>query len=149
MCKILATQLSRLLFWEILVLEKHQSFSASWTISFLNNMPALLVLILFVVNIIRIINSQQKMKNLKVDSKNVKLQIWDFAGNERFVKVAKSCFAEADAIVFIYDITNEDSFDDISVRVTLDTKLIFAEILDEPSQGKRRKRTSCSFSCRQ
>jgi small GTP-binding protein len=50
---------------------------------------------------------------LDIDSKSVKLQIWDFAGSERFVSITKSRFEEANGIIIVYDITNQESFEDI------------------------------------
>ena len=41
---------------------------------------------------------------------NVKLQIWDIAGQERFHSITNNFFRNADGILFIYDITNHKSF---------------------------------------
>lgn len=43
----------------------------------------------------------------------VKLQIWDTAGQERFRGITKSYYKGAQAIILVYDINNEKSFEDI------------------------------------
>lgn len=48
------------------------------------------------------------------DGQAVKLQIWDTAGQERFRSVSKAYFRNAVGAILVYDITNPDTFDDIS-----------------------------------
>ena len=43
----------------------------------------------------------------------VKLQIWDTAGQERFHAITQNFFNNADGILFVYDITNERSFEGV------------------------------------
>ena len=50
------------------------------------------------------------IKTLKINNKNIALQLWDTAGQERFRSITKSYFRKADAIVIMYDVTNESSF---------------------------------------
>lgn len=38
------------------------------------------------------------------------MQVWDTAGQERFRSLTQSYFRRVDAIVLVYDITNEDTF---------------------------------------
>ncbi|KAK4047258.1 hypothetical protein OIV83_005562 [Microbotryomycetes sp. JL201] len=54
-------------------------------------------------------------KKLVVDGCKVRLQIWDTAGQERFRSMAPLYYRGALAAILVYDITNEDSFDDIKV----------------------------------
>ena len=42
------------------------------------------------------------------------LNIWDTAGNERYHSLTKIFFKDAQIILFIYDITNKDSFNEIN-----------------------------------
>ena len=47
-----------------------------------------------------------------IDSKtNVKLQIWDTAGQESFKSVTRSYYRGAICCLLVYDITNKQSFD--------------------------------------
>jgi len=52
-------------------------------------------------------------KVLKIESQNVKLQIWDTAGQERFRSISRSIYHGAKGIMIVYDITNQQSFDDV------------------------------------
>lgn len=44
----------------------------------------------------------------------VKLQIWDTAGQERFRSISKAYFRNAVGAVLVFDITNSQSFEDLS-----------------------------------
>ena len=56
------------------------------------------------------IGVENKVKMIKTDKFNVKLQIWDTAGQERFKSITKSFFRNANGILFVYDITNRKTF---------------------------------------
>jgi len=49
------------------------------------------------------------LKHIEVDGEMVKLQIWDFAGEERFRFLFPSYIRGANGAVFMYDITNYGS----------------------------------------
>jgi small GTP-binding protein len=49
------------------------------------------------------------LKALEIDGEMVKLQIWDFAGEERFRFLFPSYIRGANGAVFMYDITNYGS----------------------------------------
>lgn len=49
------------------------------------------------------------LKAIKIDGENVKLQIWDFAGEERFRFLLPSYIKGANGGVFMFDITNYGS----------------------------------------
>ncbi|XP_046859984.1 ras and EF-hand domain-containing protein homolog isoform X2 [Xenia sp. Carnegie-2017] len=51
-----------------------------------------------------------QVKNVKVDSKTIALQLWDTAGQERFRSIAKSYFRKVDGVLLLYDVTCESSF---------------------------------------
>ena len=51
-----------------------------------------------------------KVKTLEIDNKQIKMQIWDTDGQERFRNVISSYFRGSHGIFLIYDITNRDSF---------------------------------------
>lgn len=55
-----------------------------------------------------------KVKTVTIDDTTMKLQIWDTAGQERFHTLSVSYFRGAQGFVLVYDITNPDSFKNIS-----------------------------------
>ena len=53
-------------------------------------------------------------KTLSFDNgKSVKIQIWDTAGQERYRSLTKIFFKNSAAVAFIYDITNQSTFEEI------------------------------------
>ncbi len=51
---------------------------------------------------------------LKYNDMNIKLQIWDTAGQERFKSICVNYFKSANGFIFIYDITNRKSFENLN-----------------------------------
>ncbi|XP_019909851.2 ras-related protein Rab-15-like isoform X2 [Esox lucius] len=54
-----------------------------------------------------------KMKTLKIDGINVRVQIWDTAGQERYQTITKQYYRRAQGIILVYDITSSHSFQHI------------------------------------
>ena len=55
-----------------------------------------------------------KIRTIDVDSKTIKLQIWDTAGQDRFKTITSSYYKGAHGIIVTYDITDRDSFAKVS-----------------------------------
>jgi small GTP-binding protein len=53
------------------------------------------------------------VKYLKLNDKNIKLQLWDTAGQERFRSIITSYFRDAQGILVVYDVTNKISFENV------------------------------------
>ena len=54
-----------------------------------------------------------KTKKLEIDEKLIKIQIWDTAGHEKFRTITTSYYKSAHAIIILYDITEQSSFEHI------------------------------------
>lgn len=54
----------------------------------------------------------------KVGDKQVKLQIWDTAGQERFRTITSAYYRGADGIIMVYDVSSQDSFDNVQDWLT-------------------------------
>ena len=52
-------------------------------------------------------------KKMVIENIPIKLQIWDTAGQERFHSITKNIYRNANGVLFVYDITNQESFNNI------------------------------------
>ena len=59
------------------------------------------------------IGVEYKDKFIIRDNFNIRLQIWDTAGQERFHSITKNIYRNANGVLFVYDITNQESFNNI------------------------------------
>ena len=56
---------------------------------------------------------KSKIIILPSSKKKVKIQIWDTAGQERFRSITKSFFRSTNGIIFMYDITDKNTFKNV------------------------------------
>ena len=54
-----------------------------------------------------------KTRTIELDGKIIKLQIWDSAGQERFMKISPNFLRPAHGVIVVYDVTNQESFDNV------------------------------------
>ena len=54
-----------------------------------------------------------KVKIINVGKWQIRLQIWDTSGQERFRSITQNFYRNADGILFVYDVTNRESFSHI------------------------------------
>ena len=54
-----------------------------------------------------------KVKKININGIDLNLQIWNTAGEERFRGITKNFLKGADGIIFLYDITNRRSFENL------------------------------------
>jgi len=59
-----------------------------------------------------------KTKQIELDDRLIKMQIWDTAGHEKFRTITTSYYKSAHAIIILYDITQKTSFDHIRNWIT-------------------------------
>ncbi|CAD8151401.1 unnamed protein product [Paramecium octaurelia] len=55
------------------------------------------------------------MKSLELNKKAIQLQIWDPTGQQQFMTLIKSYLAGAHGCLIVYDVTNKQSFKEISI----------------------------------
>ena len=53
-------------------------------------------------------------KNIDIDNKKYRLQIWDTAGQENYRSITRAYYKNSVCALLVYDITNRDSFEHIS-----------------------------------
>lgn len=54
-----------------------------------------------------------KSKTLTLEGGSYRVQLWDTAGQERFRTISHSFYSRADAVLLVYDLTNEDSLQSV------------------------------------
>jgi len=62
---------------------------------------------------------------VNIDNNQVKLQIWDTAGQEKFRAITRSYYRGADGALLVYDITRRETFDNL--QTWLDECMKFAK----------------------
>ena len=63
----------------------------------------------FNTNSLNTIGMDSKIKDIEIDSKKIKIKIWDSAGQERFRSMQKYYYNKVDGIIFVYDITKKNT----------------------------------------
>ena len=73
------------------------------------------------------IGVEYKEKLITKDGFNIRLQIWDTAGEERFRSITKSIYKNTHGVLFVYDITQKETFANVKHWIK-DTENIDREI---------------------
>ena len=53
------------------------------------------------------------IKNIYLNEKNIKIQLWDTAGQEQYANLIRSYFTNCTAAIIVYDISNRESFNKV------------------------------------
>ena len=69
-----------------------------------------------------------KNTSIEINGKNIKLQIWDTAGQEKYRALTRSFLIKAQGILALYDITNHTSFDNLQSWLTLIKEECYVDI---------------------
>ena len=54
-----------------------------------------------------------KIKKISINSKNIKLSIWDQIGQEKYYRMTKSHYRGVHGCLFVFDLCDRKSFEDI------------------------------------
>ena len=54
-----------------------------------------------------------KTKDLIIDNKKIRIQIWDTAGEEKFKSITQNLLLRVQGIIILFDITNKESFNNL------------------------------------
>ena len=63
------------------------------------------------------IGDEYKVKKITINGVDINLHIWDTAGQERFRSITKSFMQNADGIIYVYDITQRESFNNLKTWI--------------------------------
>lgn len=64
-------------------------------------------------NITATLGIEFKIKTIKIANMEIKVQMWDSAGQERFRAITTTYFANAHLVIFVYDVNQKATFDDL------------------------------------
>ena len=59
------------------------------------------------------IGVEYKVKSIVINGRKIKLRIWDSSGQDRFRSITQSFFRNADGILFIFDLTEINTFEGV------------------------------------
>ena len=68
----------------------------------------------FVEAFLSTIGIDKEIKHVKVGNDSYKLTVWDTAGQERFRCLPKKYYQNADGVLLLFDVTNEETFTSVS-----------------------------------
>ena len=60
------------------------------------------------------IGIDKEIKHVKVGNDSYKMTLWDTAGQERFKCLPKKYYQNADGVLLLFDVTNEETFNNVS-----------------------------------
>ncbi|CAO3617096.1 unnamed protein product [Cunninghamella blakesleeana] len=83
-------------------------------------------------------------KKLTVDNCKVRLQIWDTAGQERFRAMTKLYYRGAQAALLVYDITSQESFQELhswveELKRNMNEELVMVVVANKIDLASRRE----------
>ena len=104
-------------------------------------------------NIISTSGIEFKTKTIHKNGYKVKMQIWDTSGQERFRSITPNYFRSSDALLFVFDITNEESFKAIQDFINLSEghshknliKILIGNKIDQEEKRKIKTDEIASF----
>ena len=68
-------------------------------------------------------------QNLQVNDRNIRVQIWDTAGQEAFRSITRSYYKSSTCAFIVYDITNKKSFSNVVSWLNECREMCFRDIL--------------------
>ena len=55
-----------------------------------------------------------KIKTIKLHSKQVKVEVWDTAGHEKFRSLTRSQFGGVSSVMLVFDVTDQSAMDNLN-----------------------------------
>ena len=68
-------------------------------------------------------------KNINIKDRNIRIQIWDTAGQEAFRSITRSYYKNSTCAFIVYDITSRKTFDNIIIWLKECKELCYKDIL--------------------
>ena len=64
------------------------------------------------------IGIEYKIKTINVNNKKITMRIWDTSGQERYRSITQNFYRNANGILFVFDVTKKESFNNIKLWLT-------------------------------
>ncbi len=68
-------------------------------------------------------------KNLTINERNIRIQIWDTAGQEAFRSITRSYYKSSTCAFIVYDITDRKTFDNVKTWLSECRDMCYKDIL--------------------
>ena len=68
-------------------------------------------------------------KNINIKDRNIRIQIWDTAGQEAFRSITRSYYKNSTCAFIVYDITSRKTFDNITIWLKECKDMCYKDIL--------------------
>ena len=85
-------------------------------------------------------------KNIEINNKKYRLQIWDTAGQENYRSITRAYYKNSVCAILVYDITNRDSFEHISSWIddclSQSPKTVFMVLVGNKSDLSEKRRVT-------
>ena len=68
-------------------------------------------------------------KNISIKDRNIRIQIWDTAGQEAFRSITRSYYKNSTCAFIVYDITSRKTFDNINIWLNECKDMCYKDVL--------------------
>ena len=68
-------------------------------------------------------------KNISIQDRNIRIQIWDTAGQEAYRSITRSYYKNSTCVFIVYDITDKKTFDDVDIWLRDCREICFKNVL--------------------
>ena len=68
-------------------------------------------------------------KNISINDRNIRIQIWDTAGQEAYRSITRSYYKNSTCAFIVYDITEKKTFDDVDIWLRDVREICFKNVL--------------------
>ena len=85
-------------------------------------------------------------KDIEINNKNYRIQIWDTAGQEQFKSITRTYYKNCVCAIIVYDITSKDSFNNVVTWIndcrTYSPKTVFMVLVGNKSDLNERRQVN-------
>ena len=68
-------------------------------------------------------------KNISINDRNIRIQMWDTAGQEAYRSITRSYYKNSTCVFIVYDISDKKTFDDVDIWLRDCREICFKNVL--------------------